>query len=410
MEQKRIIVLPWQKDAHHLFNKAGIVPVYIIDSSIPKNSFDKLVAECEVELANYIIINDINNINTVFALCSYLEEHFDDYNDVISCCEKTQFAASIINWRVFGRMDVADSLIASRDKRSMKAKVGKITKTAKYISLIDFKENSLELNFPAISKPVNKCGSTNTNILNNINELSDVYNTNKSCLTEYIVEEFVTGEEYNVDAIWLNGKIEYLFIGKYIVPRIYGYMNRINKLTAYLPYVKNEELYHKIEPIMIKIVSELGFKTGITHSEFFINDFGDITLGEIATRHAGGGMSAAIKEGVGESLVELGIRARLGYFEGAPKERRIRTKHVGFIDLRPDMPGYIKTIIQPSALMGVDGIVNVDYRVKEGDFFQSDGRDNWCVLVTVAADTEEEFNSIIAKAQKMFFCEVSTFK
>jgi len=407
---KWVVFLAWYPEIDKVIRSTDYKPLYIIDKKLGKSRFEKEVDECRNSKSEYIIVDDLNNLNCVYSLASLLMYDKHDYIDIISVNERTQLAGAILIYNLIGDSDRANLLFITRDKRMMKEKLAGVVQTASYKSLqystFPLEKSSSEIQWPKVLKPVNGEGSLGTELIKDNDSYNLLVDNLNECFYNQVIEDYNEGDEHNVDCIVRDGKIIYLFIGRYIVPRLKGYYNKTNKVTLYLPYDHYSDLYAKVEFVFNNILKTIGLRNGISHAECFIkND--KLVLGEIASRHAGGAMSDCVKHLVGESLLELGLRARLGCISLSPAQRHPYKDFIGFIDLRPEEAGTIVELSTPEELKSVPGVLEVIYRLKIGDRVGNYERNNWCVMVVVKQKTEKEFYTTLDVLKHKFRCAVT---
>ncbi|CAN7176179.1 ATP-grasp domain-containing protein [Variovorax paradoxus] len=368
-----------------------------------------IVQQCKEIGADYVCLSDLRDIDSVYSLVSYLKSQPYVYQNIVSCDETTQLAVSVLMRELLNSNEEAQAIAAMKDKRLMKLSLGDDVRMARFVSLHDVLEkndSNSEIVFPVVMKPVHGRGSMETYLVKDMTALREQAKSLSCALSEYILEEFIDGMEYNVDAIWQDGLLKNIYVGRYIVPRLRGYYEKIDKVTMYLPASEHQEIYAAMQEKCTTIVRKLGFKNGITHAEFFVN--GDvITLGEIAARHAGGGMSAAVRVGAGEGLFELGIRSKIGCLATSPAKSRIDAGYVGFIDLKPNGSGTIRKLVSKEKLLEIDGIVEVDYRMALGDRIEDHERNSWGVMAIINAPSEAAFKDVLQEAKRKFVYELA---
>lgn len=409
MQRKNIIIL-WRwassikKHIHEILTSVEFPPLYVLSHKQLEDRMDFIVAQCREIGADYVCVSDLNDLDSVYSLASYLKSQPCHYQNIVNCDETTQLAASILTRELLNSNEEAHAIAAMKDKRLMKLALGNDVPMARFVSLHDvLKKNTSdgEIEFPVVMKPVHGRGSMETYLIRNMVDLREQAENLTCALSEYILEEFIEGTEHNVDAIWQDGELKNIYIGRYIVPRLVGYYEKIDKVTMYLPTSEHPEMYAAMQEKCTAVVRKLGFRNGITHAEFFVN--GDtITLGEIACRHAGGGMSAAVQAGAGEGLFELGIRSKIGALASSPAKSRIERGYVGFIDLKPNGSGVIRSLVSQEELLNIEGVVSVDYRMTLGDCIGDHERNSWGVMVIIDAPSEAAFAGVLQEAKKRF--------
>lgn len=138
--------------------------------------------------------------------------------------------------------------------------------------LISKADEASDFYFPVIAKPRDNSGSRGVILCRNVEELSDSINEalQYSKLETILVEEFIEGQEYSIEALHYDGKSEVIQFTE--------------KTTTDFPY--NVELGHKqpanlseeqkdnIKQLISKIADCMNFENCASHTELKINDRG----------------------------------------------------------------------------------------------------------------------------------------
>lgn len=406
---KKLLVLNWRSEIHDIITQSGNSAVYVLDKKYLYTDYQRCVDECIEKDADYIIVENLSDINTVFSLISYIRSK-GDFDDVLSCDETTQFAASVLLRDVFSNDAEARIYASTRDKRLMKLELEPHVSMARWFSVIDYCErgriSSLPegFNFPIVLKPVNRFLSAETYKIHDLTQLNDALDKNKLNLCDFIGEEFISGDEFEVDVIWCEGKVRHIYIAKYQVTRLHGYNNRIPRITTYLPYTGHEELYDRLEAECKASASVLEIRSGVTHAEFFVND-DKVVLGEIAFRHPGGAGNKTLSLATGEGLLEMGLRARLGWHEGETSEKYIDGFYIGNIDARPHSSGIVESVTPKDKILSLPGVLDVIYRIRLNHYIEAFGRESWCALAVIKSDNIDDLITKLRNVQDNFEVE-----
>lgn len=151
------------------------------------------------------------------------------------------------------------------------------------------------LRFPVIVKPTDRSGSRGiTKVLNKEDLLDAIkYATKDSFEKSAIIEEYIEGEEYSCECISYNGNHKFLtFTKKYTTgaPNFIetGHMQPSDIDIKYQENIKKE---------IFKALDSLGIVNGASHTEFKIDEDGNIGIIEIGARMGG--------DCIGSDLVRL---------------------------------------------------------------------------------------------------------
>ncbi len=142
-----------------------------------------------------------------------------------------------------------------------------------------------EMNYPLIVKPTDRSGSRSITKVYKRDELKEAIASavNDSFEKMAIVEEYIRGEEYSCECISFKGKHTYLTTTKKFTT---GEPNFIE--TGHIqPAGLSKEMEEKVKNYILNALSALGIKNGASHSEFRIDENGEIRIIEIGARMGG---------------------------------------------------------------------------------------------------------------------------
>ncbi|QEN03236.1 ATP-grasp domain-containing protein [Thiospirochaeta perfilievii] len=230
-----------------------------------------------------------------------------------------------------------------------------------YSSDMDIEMSIKGLSFPLVVKPVDSMGARGVVRVNSINELKDnVFNAIKfSRTSRAIIEEYIDGPEFSLDALIINGEVHIL-----------GFADRIIEFPPYfvemghnIPTNISEEDKKSIIEVFSKGIKSLGIDYGCAKGDMKLSENGPV-IGEIAARLSGGYMSGwTFPYSSGIDLIKGGIQLSLGQdvtiLEGDNLSMFSSERSVISI------PGYIKSIEQPKK--NSKDIMNTYINVEVGD-------------------------------------------
>ncbi|WP_374032741.1 ATP-grasp domain-containing protein [Bdellovibrio bacteriovorus] len=146
--------------------------------------------------------------------------------------------------------------------------------------------------FPLIVKPVDSSASRGVQKVSSMNELVDAYEyaLTSSRSGDVIVEEFIVGKEYSVEALVQNGETYIIAITEKLTTGENGnfFVEEVHVVPATLQYEQKKQ----IETTVAKFINALGFNNSAAHVEVMVNSQG-VYIIEIAAR-LGGIISQAI--------------------------------------------------------------------------------------------------------------------
>ena len=184
---------------------------------------------------------------------------------------------------------------------------------------------------PCIIKPIDSAGSKGVTRINSAEELKEYYPecVRYSGTGEIIIEKFITGKEFEVDSIALNGEIKtlmYADLDEFRIPNIFASMTRL------YPSVADGETVDRLLAYDLKMLKGFGLKQGLTHSEYIVDEkTGEVYLIETALRGGGTFISSHIAElQTGLNTAEFLIRMSLGELDCLP-EFENNLCHCGYV-------------------------------------------------------------------------------
>ncbi|QUI70397.1 ATP-grasp domain-containing protein [Pseudoalteromonas sp. M8] len=220
-------------------------------------------------------------------------------------------------------------------------------------------EQAHQIPFPAIIKPVDSAGSRGVQKLTDKAQLTEhVFQSalQHSKSQEVILEAFVTGEEYTVESLQINGQSTILAITEKSKLPQSNYTVAYKLETATF----SEQLLDKIHNAINNAYSSLGYFDGIGHAEILLDAQNNITIVEVAGR--GGGFlvfESLIPKVTGLEIVPLTIRIACGE---QPKLETFTPKHA-ILEFFPSSEGTISAIANFEQLANIEGC-------EGGNFFE----------------------------------------
>lgn len=179
----------------------------------------------------------------------------------------------------------------------------------------DAMEKSKNMTFPLIMKPVDSAASRGISKIENANDIEKFfsYAQQYSRTNSVILETFITGKEYVVEAFTKNYKTQNLIVGERTYFDIPGEF--IPSTTIFRDANSaDSSIENRLKQTNKHLVESFGLPFGITHAEFLYDDVSDtIYLVEIAAR--GGGVfisSDLIPMACGVNAIDLLTKENLG--------------------------------------------------------------------------------------------------
>ncbi|MGI8305394.1 ATP-grasp domain-containing protein [Bacillus paranthracis] len=203
-----------------------------------------------------------------------------------------------------------DSAQGFRNKVLMKNMVKEAVRTPKYLEikeqmdLISFKEIN---GFPFIIKPVDGAGSAGFSVISNESEFKKILEEYTDF--PYIAEEFIEGDMYHVDGLYINNQL--------IISQPSIYINgclayREEKYLGSVMLSETHPLFERLNKSVLKVLRNLPTPNHVIpfHAEFFYTSQDEIVFCEIASRVGGGKINNTFLQKTGVNLLSECVRAQ----------------------------------------------------------------------------------------------------
>jgi len=186
-----------------------------------------------------------------------------------------------------------DTVMGFRDKKLMHERIAaaglRTARSARVQTESEAWEAAEDLGYPLVLKPTSGAGGQDTYICADATELTEALLHTRH-ITEVVIEEFVTGEEFTFEALTVNGNPWF------------------HSVSRYLPNVLDARKHEWISPIIACVrdldapdlasgmrlghrsIAALGMGTGMSHMEWFRQEDGSVVFGEMACRPPGAAM------------------------------------------------------------------------------------------------------------------------
>lgn len=264
--------------------------------------------------------------------------------------------------------------------------------------------------YPLIIKPVDSSASRGIHVINESKDLFDCFADCKSYSKsgEVIIEQFISGKEYVVDAFTKDYRVKNLIVGHrdyFDIPDTF-----IPNATVFLDADSAvSPVEEKIKEVNEKIIREFGLKFGVTHAEFlYVEETNTVYLVEIAAR--GGGVfisSDLIPLACGVNANDLLVREVLGLHN----ENEIILKSGAsayFCYLVPK--GEVISILNAEKVPGIAGVQkaffdNIELGMKTKSIRDKSSRKG---PILVSGKTKKDCYAVIEKVKQTLDIKVKT--
>ena len=240
----------------------------------------------------------------------------------------------------------------------------------------NFQLSSADLNyervaFPCVAKPLTLSGSRGVIRCDNRGELQAAIDRIGNLLQEeqkgpvgkILVEDFIAGDEYSVDAIVSNSVLEILAIFEKPDP-LYG---PFFEETIYVtPPRISTKLVEQIENELQTVCDAIGLSEGPIHVELRVQNH-EIWFLELASRTIGGRCGRIIEYQSGVPLEELVLINALRL----PRPQKNKLSASGVMMIPVTQEGVLRRVEGINKARAVEGVVDVEIDCREGEILRA---------------------------------------
>lgn len=184
----------------------------------------------------------------------------------------------------------------------------------KYYLVRSFSElEKIDIQYPAIIKPVDSGGSQGVNKVHDLQELKDAYAyaENRSRTHTVIVEEFVDGREFSVEYLTCNG----VHYNLQITDKVTSGPPHFVEMQHHQPADISDEVAARIRSMVEKALSVLKITNSPSHTEIKLNSKGELYIIEVGPRMGGDYITSdLVRLSTGYDMVHGTINLALGQF------------------------------------------------------------------------------------------------
>lgn len=244
---------------------------------------------------------------------------------IIPVDETTAVIASMASKALSLPHNLPEAAIASREKHRMRSVLTKSGLPSPRTRIFSIRDNpadlSMEVDYPAVLKPLFLSSSRGVVRVNNSNEfiaafksiiaiLSDpeVVSQDRDLSQKIMLEDFIAGDEIAVEGIFTDGQLKVLAIFDKPDPLSGPYFEETIYVT---PSRQPQKTQNEVANTILKASQAMGIQHGAVHAELRINREG-IWLIEIAARSIGGLCAKTLRFDGNVSLEELILRHAIG--------------------------------------------------------------------------------------------------
>ncbi len=220
----------------------------------------------------------------------------------------------------------------------------------------------------------------------------------------YMAESFVNGVECSVEAVVQDGKILFQNITEYTEP----------KFANLVPATFSETIKDKIYTFNKKIITTLGAKNGITHTEVFIQNLDSnkgkeikLVFGEMALRPPGGYIMELLKLSYQKDFWQLWLDANLGNKIKLESKKDTQTHFYSGLRLFHPKAGTLKSIKGKEFVESIKELEEFALSVKEGSIIQKrEGTGQSVGHVVLKGKESKTIKSLLEEVKEKLIFEV----
>lgn len=409
-----LLACKWEREFTTTLLKSEHDVIVVLDQfDVDHHEIDPALLE---EARRVYCVSSFDALGDLAAVAADLRSRGESVDRVISFTEFSQLGAGFLQHLTGAEPTSVLDWVAVREKRLMKHRIREAgMRTAKSESLPDASDRAQRehikrnLTFPVVVKPALGFGTSSTQRANDPDHFDDVLDRFRFDplvpSRQLIVEEFVTGRELYVEALWVDGEPTFFVAGMYVEPKLSlvtrlgaGGAESVADTCFLLAEEENKELYERLMAMNRKANETFGVSTAATEMELFETPEGDLVFSEMCTRIGGGPTVPILSEYYGEPIWPVIARGLVG----TPSSLRPARRYAGSMNLAPNGPGIVVSMPSPEEVAAIPGVAQVLPMVKVGDFISLEDGADWYFMVIFASDDRGEFDAAMGKVLENF--------
>ena len=237
----------------------------------------------------------------------------------------------------------------------------------------DIKGIIKSLKFPLVIKPVFGSSSVYVMKVENEEELKNSFDYIQKSISENIessltdgldilVEEYIDGDEVDIDMLIQNGRLKFCVISDNTKTREPFFIESDRITPSQLPQKDQESLLEMADVILEK----MGVQNGCIHLEAKSTNKGPVPI-EVNLRMGGDEIYFSIKEAWKTDLIEMSIRIAIGNYISKIKSSKAPKKHLIAKTFTPNHSGIIVKIDVDKEIEKLDYVKEYQFFKKVGD-------------------------------------------
>ncbi len=215
--------------------------------------------------------------------------------------------------------------------------------------------------WPLVLKPVDSFATMDTYRIDNVVQLERLALSLTS--REWMVEEFISGKEYQLCALVARGRVLDTFISVNPSPLLETLDSAMNAAVTVGPHCAEYSLRMAVGGLVQRIVDGMQLDHGYLHMEFFVSADGPIRMSEVGARLAGTGIPTNHALAFGFDMFGATLDVYLGRI---PTLEYTNDRCVGDL-LLPARPGRVVDVTPVDHLLRLPGVIRGQVDVAVGD-------------------------------------------
>lgn len=380
------------------------VTLHVVQERTPQG----LGADALARFGKVYYVSSFDALEELSAVAADLLSEGVGIDKVVSSNEFSQYAAAYLAHLLSVDEPSTSVVLATRDKRLMKRQAGaaglhtaRTRSVPDPASLVDGGDDALAeledaVGYPAVVKPANGWGTVSTTVARDREELraalKDFRYAPELRSQQLLVEEYIDGEEFHVDAVWRDGEPWVFCVSRYVTPPLRLREGAGPGLSVLLDADDHAGLYAEVRELHRRLNEQLGLTRGPTHLEFFReHGTGRLVFSEMASRLGGLTVAQLVGAGVGVDEREIAAHELLDGDLAELPLRRSRFRYVGMLNIIPSRSGRVTRIPSREDLLAHDRVLDVSIGPSVGaEVTLGQSSASVCVMVIYGADSEEE--------------------
>jgi hypothetical protein len=296
-----------------------------------------------------------------------------------------------------------------RDKSLQKATVRAAGVAAARVTVIDDVHDVdaiTELPYrKAVLKPVAGAATVRTSVIESLAELrahSARYRREHTAQRTFVLEEYVSGDEWVADGVVFDGELLFCALGTYADPCVTAVGGALPLSIRRFDPEHDAAHYAAAVPVVRTALAALGLSRGVFHMELFHDPAtGALTFSECAARRGGALVHEELQAKFGVSLGESAVLCAAGRRPDLPVKLDHRVIGGGFLISRP---GTLLRCPSPADLCARPGVLFARIERPYGTRIAADltGTNSRVGMALVAADSPDEFHQRLAEVRAWF--------